>query len=45
VVPILTYVYDVYKLRKENKELKISIENLKKAKTKDEINSSIDNVP
>jgi len=45
VLPGMYFIYDVYKLRKENKELKLAIENLKNAKTKTEIDVSIDNLP
>lgn len=45
VLPGMYFIYDVYKLRKENKELKLAIENLKNAKTKPEIDASIDNLP
>lgn len=44
-LPIIYFIYDVYKLRKENKELKINIEDLKSAKTKPEIDAAIDNLP
>lgn len=45
VLPAMYFVYDVYKLRKENKELKKSIQELKNAKTKPEIDASIDRLP
>jgi hypothetical protein len=45
IMPAMYFVYDVYKLRKENKELKLSIENLKNAKSKAEIDAAIDAIP
>lgn len=45
ILPAMYFVYDVYKLRKENKELKKAIEDLKNAKTKADIDRSIDNLP
>lgn len=45
IIPAMYFIYDVYKLRKENKELKKAIEELKSAKTKPEIDASIDNLP
>lgn len=45
ILPAMYFVYDVYKLRKENKELKGKIEALKNAKTKEQINAAIDNIP
>lgn len=44
VMPVLYFVYDVFKLRKENKVLKTEIETLKNAKTKPEIDASIDDI-
>lgn len=45
VLPAMYFIYDVYKLRKENKELKKSIQDLKNAKTKTDIDTAIDNIP
>ena len=45
IIPAMYFVYDVYRLRKENKELKRAIEELKNAKSKPEIDASIDNLP
>ena len=45
IIPAMYFVYDVFKLRKENKELKKAIEELKNAKSKPEIDASIDNLP
>jgi hypothetical protein len=45
VLPGMAFVYDVYRLRKENKELRKSIEDLKSAKTKTDIDIAIDNLP
>lgn len=45
IMPAMYFVYDVYKLRKENKELKLAIETLKNAKTKPEIDAAIDAIP
>ncbi len=45
VIPAMAWIWDVWKLRKENKELKKSIEDLKSAKTKSEIDSAIDETP
>ena len=42
IMPVLYFVYDTFKLRKENKELKAKIETLKNAKTKPEIDAAID---
>lgn len=42
IIPIIAFFYDSYKLRKENKELKLAIENLKNAKTKPQIDAAID---
>ena len=44
IMPVLRFAYDMFKLRKENKELKEKITNLKNAKTKDEIDSAIDRI-
>lgn len=44
VLPFFYFIYDVYRLRKENAELKKSIEILKNAKTKPEIDIAIDNI-
>ena len=41
----MAFVWDVFKLRKENKELKTAVENLKNAKTKSDIDASIDQLP
>jgi uncharacterized membrane protein len=45
IMPVLYFVYDVYRLRKVNKELKLAVENLKNAKTKKDIDSAYDNLP
>jgi TM2 domain-containing membrane protein YozV len=45
IMPAMYFVYDVFKLRKENKELKKAIEEIKSAKTKPQIDASIDNLP
>ena len=45
VMPVMHFVYDKYKLRQENKRLKQVIEDLKNAKTKDDIDTAIDNLP
>jgi hypothetical protein len=45
IIPAMYFVYDVFKLRKENKELKKAIEEIKSAKTKPQIDASIDNLP
>jgi hypothetical protein len=45
ILPLMYLVYDVFKLRKENKELKKNIEVLKNAKTKEDIDRAIDNIP
>jgi hypothetical protein len=45
ILPAMYFVYDVYRLRKENKELKKSIEDLKNAKDKKAIDIAIDNLP
>lgn len=44
-LPAMYFIYDVYKLRKENKELKKAIEDLKNAKTKTAIDSAVDSLP
>ena len=44
ILPTFYFMYDVYRIRKENKELKKSIEDLKKAKNKQEIDTAIDNI-
>lgn len=45
IMPAMYFVYDVYKLRRENKQLKLTIEGLKNAKTKVDIDRSIDDLP
>lgn len=45
VLPGMYFIYDVYRLRKENKVLKQSIEDLKNAKGKTAIDTAIDNLP
>lgn len=45
VLPGMYFIYDVYKLRKENKILRQSIEDLKNAKDKKAIDIAIDNLP
>ena len=45
IIPAMYFIYDVFKLRKENKELKKTIEELKDAKTKPEIDAAIDRIP
>ena len=45
VLPAMAFIYDVYRLRKENKVLKASIEELKNAKTKADIDIAIDHIP
>jgi hypothetical protein len=45
VIPGMAFIYDVYRLRKENKELKKIIEEFKNAKTKPSIDVSIDQLP
>ena len=45
VLPGMYFIYDVFKLRKENKALKQSIEELKYAKDKKAIDIAIDNLP
>lgn len=45
IMPAMYFVYDVYKLRKENKELKKAVEELKNAKTKADIGRAVDNLP
>lgn len=45
IIPAMYFVYDVFKLRKENKELKKAIEELKNAKTKADIDRAVDNLP
>jgi len=45
ILPAMYFVYDIYRLRKENKELKKSIEDLKNAKDKKAIDIAIDNLP
>ena len=42
IMPVLYFVYDTFKLRRENKELKAEIKVLKDAKTKPEIDAAID---
>ena len=44
ILPTFYFMYDVYRIRKENKELKKSIEDLKNAKNKQEIDTAIDNI-
>ena len=45
LLPVMAFVYDTWKLRAENKVLKKSIEDLKIAKTKTDIDSAIDKLP
>lgn len=45
ILPLLYFFYDVYRLRKENKELKQAIEDLKNAKDKKSIDIAIDHIP
>ena len=45
IIPAMAWIWDVWKLRKENKELKKHIEDLKNAKTKPDIDTAIDNIP
>jgi len=45
VLPAMAFIWDVIKLRRENKELKKSIEDLKDAKTKVDIDTAIDKLP
>jgi len=45
ILPVMYFVYDTFKLRRENKELKLAIETLKNAKTKTDIDAAIDNIP
>ena len=45
LLPMFYFVYDKYRINKENKELKKVIEGLKNAKSKEDINSSIDQLP
>jgi len=44
ILPAMYYLYDYYKLKKDNKELKLKIETLKNAKTREEINAAIDSI-
>lgn len=44
ILPMITFFYDLYRLRKENKELKANIEILKNAKTNPEIDAAIDSI-
>lgn len=44
ILPTIYFVYDTFKLRKENKELKKQIQDLKDAKTKEQIDTAIDNL-
>lgn len=44
IIPGAMFIYDVFRLRKENKELKLTIEKLKNAKTSADIDSSIDDI-
>lgn len=44
VIPAMAWIWDVWKLRKENKELKKRIEDLKSAKTKEDIDAAIDRI-
>jgi len=45
ILPLLYFFYDVYRLRKENRELKQAIEDLKNAKDKKSIDVAIDHIP
>lgn len=45
VIPAMAWIWDMWKLRKENKELKEHIKDLKNAKTKSDIDSAIDELP
>lgn len=45
MIPAMAWIWDVWKLRKQNKELKKHIEDLKNAKTKPDIDTAIDNLP
>jgi hypothetical protein len=45
ILPGMAFIWDVIKLRKENKELKKNIEDLKSAKSKKDIDTAIDNLP
>ena len=45
ILPLLYFFYDVYRLRKENRELKQAIEDLKNAKDKKSIDIAIDHIP
>jgi hypothetical protein len=44
IIPIIVYAYDLIKIKKENNDLKKKIEKLKNAKTKDEIDTAIDDI-
>lgn len=44
ILPTCYFIYDVYRLRKENKELKKQIQDLKDAKTQKDIDTAIDNL-
>lgn len=44
VIPAMAWIWDVWKLRKENKELKKKIEVLKGAKSKEDIDAAIDSI-
>ena len=45
ILPGMAFVYDIYRLRKENKELKKAVEEFKNAKTKSSIDSAYDKLP
>jgi len=44
IIPIIVYAYDLIRIKKENNDLKKKIEKLKNAKTKDEIDTAIDDI-
>lgn len=45
VWPIINFFIDYYKLKKHQKETREAVRKLKEAKTKEEINEAIDNLP
>lgn len=45
VVPAMTWIWDMWSIKKQYKELKERVKDLKDAKTKSDIDTSIDRLP
>lgn len=45
IFPLCAWIVDYWRIKKENKNLKISIEELKNAKTKSDIDTAYDHIP